>query len=102
MPVRPVSWRLRTRRKHVLRMSLRRISPLAAIALALAGLSALGLGQTSDARKPQKQQKPASFLVSGRGWGHGVGLSQWGAYGFARQGATYDQILGHYYQGTTL
>jgi stage II sporulation protein D len=83
-------------------MSLRRISPLAAIALVLAGLSALGLGQTSEARKPQKQQKPASFLVSGRGWGHGVGLSQWGAYGFARQGATYDQILGHYYQGTTL
>jgi stage II sporulation protein D len=83
-------------------MSLRRISPLAGIALVLAGLSALGLGQTSEARKPQKQQKPASFLVSGRGWGHGVGLSQWGAYGFARQGATYNQILGHYYQSTTL
>jgi stage II sporulation protein D len=83
-------------------MSLRRISPLAVIVLVVGGLTALGLAQTSDARRPQKQQAPASFLVSGRGWGHGVGLSQWGAYGFARQGATYEQILGHYYQGTTL
>jgi stage II sporulation protein D len=42
------------------------------------------------------------FLISGRGWGHGVGLSQYGAYGFAQQGATYDQILAHYYPGTAL
>lgn len=42
------------------------------------------------------------FLISGRGWGHGVGLSQYGAYGFAQSGASYDQILAHYYPGTTL
>jgi stage II sporulation protein D len=42
------------------------------------------------------------FVISGRGWGHGVGLAQWGAYGFAKQGATYDEILAHYYRGTTL
>ena len=42
------------------------------------------------------------FVISGRGWGHGVGMAQWGAYGFAKQGATYDEILAHYYRGTTL
>jgi stage II sporulation protein D len=84
-----------------MRKSLRRISPAATLALAIAGLTALGPGNTTQAKRP-KQQGPASFLVSGRGWGHGVGLSQWGAYGFARQGATYEQILGHYYQGTTI
>jgi stage II sporulation protein D len=72
------------------------------LALLLGGLTALGLGEASAARRPQQQQAPASFLVNGRGWGHGVGLSQWGAYGFARQGATFDQILAHYYQGTDL
>src|SRR3954465_9322275 len=43
-----------------------------------------------------------TFVISGRGWGHGVGMSQWGAYGYARHNATYDQILAHYYPGTTL
>jgi SpoIID/LytB domain protein len=43
-----------------------------------------------------------TFVISGRGWGHGVGMAQWGAYGFAQQGATYDEILAHYYRGTTL
>jgi stage II sporulation protein D len=42
------------------------------------------------------------FVISGRGWGHGVGMAQWGAFGFAKQGATYDEILAHYYRGTTL
>jgi stage II sporulation protein D len=40
------------------------------------------------------------FTVRGAGWGHGVGMSQWGAYGLARQGREYREILGHYYRGT--
>ena len=44
-----------------------------------------------------------TFLVSGRGWGHGVGMSQYGALGYAQEdGWTYDQILGHYYTGAQL
>ena len=43
-----------------------------------------------------------TFVVTGRGWGHGVGMSQWGAYGFASRGWTYDRILAHYYRGTTM
>jgi len=42
------------------------------------------------------------LAVSGHGWGHGLGLSQWGTYGYAKHGWTYDQILAHYYTGTTL
>ncbi len=38
----------------------------------------------------------------GRGWGHGVGLSQFGAKGMAERGYPYAQILGHYYPGTAL
>jgi stage II sporulation protein D len=43
-----------------------------------------------------------AFLVSGRGWGHGIGMSQWGAEGLALHGWSYRGILGHYYPGTTL
>jgi SpoIID/LytB domain protein len=40
------------------------------------------------------------WTLRGAGWGHGIGMSQWGAYGLARQGQGYKQILGHYYTGT--
>jgi len=43
-----------------------------------------------------------SVTFYGRGYGHGVGMSQYGAYGRALAGQTYQQILAHYYQGTTL
>ncbi len=42
------------------------------------------------------------FVFSGHGWGHGVGMSQYGAYGYAQHGWTAQQILAHYYPGTTL
>ncbi len=44
-----------------------------------------------------------TFTITTRGYGHGVGLSQWGAEMYARQeGWTYDQILRHYYTGVTI
>jgi stage II sporulation protein D len=45
---------------------------------------------------------PPRFVFYGRGFGHGVGMSQWGAQGMALNGATYEQILKHYYQGIAL
>jgi stage II sporulation protein D len=45
---------------------------------------------------------PARFRISGSGNGHGIGLSQYGAYQFARQNWTYQQILLHYYTGVAL
>ena len=44
----------------------------------------------------------ASTTFHGRGYGHGVGLSQHGARGRATDGQTAEQILAHYYQGATL
>ena len=41
-------------------------------------------------------------VFRGAGFGHGIGMSQYGAYGYALQGARYDGILGHYYKGTKL
>jgi stage II sporulation protein D len=66
---------------------------LAPIAAATFVLLALGAGRAEAAAK---------WVVSGAGFGHGTGLSQYGAYGFAKAGATYPQILAHYYTGTTL
>jgi SpoIID/LytB domain protein len=43
----------------------------------------------------------AGLVVDGRGWGHGVGLSQYGAYGYAlREGRDHRSILAHYYAGS--
>jgi stage II sporulation protein D len=42
------------------------------------------------------------FVLKGKGWGHGVGMSQWGAQGKALRGVAYQDILRFYYQGTTL
>lgn len=42
------------------------------------------------------------FLFKGKGSGHGVGLSQWGAKGMAEKGYSYRQILLHFYPGTSL
>jgi stage II sporulation protein D len=41
------------------------------------------------------------LVFTGHGWGHGVGMSQYGAYGYAQHGWTAQQILAHYYPGTT-
>ena len=55
---------------------------------------------------PVVQEPLASALpaleVVGRGFGHGVGMSQWGAYGLALRGMGYGQILRHYYRGAQL
>jgi len=44
----------------------------------------------------------STLVIDGHGWGHGVGMSQWGADGYALHGWSYRQILVHYYQGTTI
>ncbi len=44
----------------------------------------------------------ATFVITGHGWGHGVGLSQYGAYGYAQKGWTFDRIVLHYFTGTEL
>lgn len=45
-------------------------------------------------------EKKVTFV--GRGWGHGSGMSQWGAHGLAQRGASYTDILTHYYTGVSV
>jgi stage II sporulation protein D len=52
--------------------------------------------------QPPLQVPRPSLLVSGRGFGHGVGMSQWGALALAQKGHSHEQILRHYYRGTSL
>jgi stage II sporulation protein D len=46
-------------------------------------------------------QPAVTFVFKGSGWGHGIGLSQYGAQGLAQNGRTAAQILAHFYKGTT-
>lgn len=57
-----------------------------------------------DLRSTLFRVSPAGkgLQVSGRGFGHGLGLSQWGTYYLAQNGVNYRQILGHYYQNARL
>ncbi len=45
---------------------------------------------------------PTEYIMTGTGYGHGVGMSQYGAKGMAEQGYNYEQILKHYFTGTIL
>ena len=73
-----------------------------------------GLGRSTRTKAPVQTAKPRSkygysieksgsdFVFYGRGWGHGVGLCQWGAMAMAEQGYTAEKILMHYYPGTSV
>lgn len=63
--------------------------------------SALGLREQLFVidKKYDDEGRVSSFVFTGRGWGHGVGMCQVGAYGLARQGMSYEQILKAYYTG---
>lgn len=52
--------------------------------------------------RPVTASVPTSYVFSGAGWGHGVGMCQWGARGMAKLGFKYRDILKHYYPGTSL
>jgi stage II sporulation protein D len=51
---------------------------------------------------PTAADAAVRHVIRGAGFGHGIGMSQYGAYGYALEGASYSGILGHYYKGTTL
>lgn len=46
--------------------------------------------------------KDNSLTIKTEGYGHGVGMSQWGAFAMANEGLSYKQILSHYYTGTKI
>lgn len=48
------------------------------------------------------EQLPEEVIITTKGYGHGVGLSQYGANGMAQNGSSYQEILKHYYKGVTI
>jgi stage II sporulation protein D len=68
-------------------------------ALALVAASTVAIPASADSVVTPADRK---VIVNGAGWGHGKGMSQYGAYGAARSGLSYSQILAFYYSGTTL
>jgi SpoIID/LytB domain protein len=74
---------------------MRRLFALALVPLAAAaGLVAAGPALPAGAA--------SNFTFYGGGWGHGIGMSQYGAYGMALNGSSYTDILTHYYAGTAV
>jgi stage II sporulation protein D len=67
----------------------------ALVAICAAGLALLSI-------YPLAATASVSWIVHGRGFGHGVGMSAYGAYGYAEHGRNYRFILGHYFTGTTV
>lgn len=61
------------------------------------------IGSANAGQDDPKDETPitnaASYTFNGSGWGHSVGMSQWGAYGMARQGFGYEDILKFYFTG---
>jgi len=54
-----------------------------------------------SAEKPGSSNEPITFTIKGSGWGHNVGMSQWGAYSMAKNyGKTYEEILTFYFSNT--
>ncbi len=81
---------LRVDRRMEARSRTRKAVGLAACVAALAALAYPGM------------QAAPHWVVKGRGWGHGVGMSQYGAYGLAQHGRGYREILHHYYRHTRI
>jgi stage II sporulation protein D len=55
-----------------------------------------------SAAAPATADAAVRHVIRGAGFGHGIGMSQYGAYGYALEGAKYPGILAHYYKGTRL
>ena len=68
--------------------------------IVLIGSANAGQDDTQDDPKDETPiTNAASYTFNGSGWGHSVGMSQWGAYGMAQQGFGYEDILKFYFTG---
>ncbi len=96
--------------RSALRLAAAFLTFLGGLGLAvLAAGPAFGLGSTTTSATASSttanvttSSAKAVLVLDGHGWGHGLGMSQWGAYGYAKHGWSYSRILAHYYTGTSL
>ncbi len=80
------------------------------LAVLPAGIAHANNGDASSATTTPPAAQPADSVRTsgstitffGSGWGHGVGMSQWGSYGLAKRGWSYTKILTRYYSNTTV
>jgi stage II sporulation protein D len=75
---------------------------LARLAFAVLAFPLLFAGAAFATPVDDESVATTTFVLRGHGWGHGVGMGQWGAYGMAKRGVGYKKILAHYYAGTEL
>lgn len=66
--------------------------------ISMTGGTATVLGRNNE--KKAVPAIPKTYILNGKGWGHGVGMSQEGAKGMAKAGFKFDEILQHYFPGT--
>lgn len=85
------------RGKHVKEVEPKNYKKTISKGLASGALIAVSAGMLSAAPASAATAVPDTFTVNGSGWGHGVGMSQYGARGMAQEGYTATQILEHYY-----
>ena len=67
--------------------------------MVLAAASSVTSRASAASSAPATGTEATLFNIGGRGWGHGIGMSQYGAYGYAKHGWSYKRILRHYYSG---
>jgi stage II sporulation protein D len=89
-------------KKTIAPVSKRSLRTKTTVSCALFAMRRLGAMILAALALPAAAPAGTVFLLDGRGWGHGVGMSQWGAEGYARHGWGYRRILAHYYQHTTI
>ena len=63
---------------------------------------ALGSTEMRSTLLEKLEFQSGQVLMAGRGYGHGVGMSQWGAYALAQQGEAAEEIVLHYFDGVTV
>ena len=95
------AWRPSSTRGRGTNHLVRRLAALPAVAVVCASLTA-GAGAFQGAGTAEAATTAAGFYINGAGFGHGVGMSQYGALGFALHGYSYRSILSHYYRDTSL
>lgn len=73
---------------------------VSAPATVITGSGTATMGSAGDT--PPGSSSGAGWVITGSGYGHNIGMSQWGAYAMAKQGYTYKEILQFYYTGVTI